>query len=448
MRYRALHGWRGIAALLVAVYHSPFYGHFYPIPLVRNAYLFVDLFFVLSGFVITHAYADRLGDGDAVVAFLIRRFGRIWPLHAFVLAIFVGIEVLKLVGSRHGLVLHHAPFAGSHGIGAIMANLALLHAFGLYDCLTWNGPSWSISVEFWMYAAFAAVFLLWSRQSLAIAILTAVSMPIAILFLSNHSPVADVTYDYGALRCLFGFSVGHLTHRLFSARATICPQRWAAFWWPSVAEGAAVLGMVGFVSGVGDGAATMAGPLVFAGAIYVFAHEGGPISRLISSKPARCLGDWSYSIYMTHVLVTIVLVGSCGALEKVFGTRLLDPVAGVDGELFKLTVPHSAELADALTLICLGITVMLSALTFRYVEMPARGYFARLAGRACGAAATKPRILPAVVNQIAPLRGTTPTGATVLPTVVGQIAPLHGMATSTASAAPTRRGDPILASDA
>src|SRR5258708_32734760 len=141
MRFQALDGWRGIAALWVALYHSPFYGHLYGVPLVRNAYLFVDLFFVLSGFVISHAYADRLGDGKAVLVFLIRRFGRLWPLHAAVLSAFVGIELLKYFGSRHGLALHHEPFTGSHGVVAIAANLALVHSLGIYAHLTWKSAS-------------------------------------------------------------------------------------------------------------------------------------------------------------------------------------------------------------------------------------------------------------------------------------------------------------------
>ena len=59
-RFTALDGWRGICALLVALYHFHATSHVEQLGLVRNAYLFVDFFFVLSGFVITYAYADRL----------------------------------------------------------------------------------------------------------------------------------------------------------------------------------------------------------------------------------------------------------------------------------------------------------------------------------------------------------------------------------------------------
>src|SRR5258708_27828356 len=127
MRFQALDGWRGIAALLVALYHSPFYGHLYGVPLVRNAYLFVDLFFVLSGFVISHAYADRLADGKSVLVFLIRRFGRLWPLHTAVLAAFIRIELLQFFGPRPGLDLQPSPFARRPRIWAAVPNLPPLH---------------------------------------------------------------------------------------------------------------------------------------------------------------------------------------------------------------------------------------------------------------------------------------------------------------------------------
>src|SRR5215469_3779684 len=263
MRFQALDGWRGLAALLVALYHSPFYGHLYAVPLVRHAYLFVDLFFVLSGFVISHAYADRLAVGKAVAVFLIRRFGRLWPLHAAVLAAFVGIEAFKYFSARHGLALNHAPFTGNHGIDAIFANIGLVHSLGIYDHLTWNGPSWSISVEFWTYAAFAVVIALWPGRSLSIAAAIVVGAPIAILALSRNTPIADVTYDFGMLRCLFGFFLGHLAHRLFCARFAATAGAMTHSWRPWFAEGLAVLAIIGFVSFVGDGAPGVAAPLLF-----------------------------------------------------------------------------------------------------------------------------------------------------------------------------------------
>lgn len=66
MRFDALDGWRGIAALMVSLFHFNAYHHFVASPFIRNAHLYVDFFFVLSGFVIAHAYADKLTGGGGV----------------------------------------------------------------------------------------------------------------------------------------------------------------------------------------------------------------------------------------------------------------------------------------------------------------------------------------------------------------------------------------------
>jgi len=117
-------------------------GHFYFVPFVRNAYLFVDLFFVLSGFVITHAYSDRIDDGRSFARFVVRRFGRVWPLHISILAVFIIVEIMKLVAvSSLGVLGRYAPFTGPAAVSSILTNALLIHSFGLDGKLTWNHPS-------------------------------------------------------------------------------------------------------------------------------------------------------------------------------------------------------------------------------------------------------------------------------------------------------------------
>ncbi len=62
-RFLVLDSWRGIAACLVALFHLDAYSHLYAVPFLRNSWLFVDFFFVLSGFVIAANYQQRLRDG-------------------------------------------------------------------------------------------------------------------------------------------------------------------------------------------------------------------------------------------------------------------------------------------------------------------------------------------------------------------------------------------------
>ena len=86
MRFVALDSWRGIAALMVAAYHFEATWHGHGASLLANSYLFVDFFFVLSGFVIAHAYGAKINSARDLAAFAVRRFGRLWPLAASVIA--------------------------------------------------------------------------------------------------------------------------------------------------------------------------------------------------------------------------------------------------------------------------------------------------------------------------------------------------------------------------
>src|SRR4051812_44990107 len=86
LRYLSLDGWRGISACMIAFMHMP--GHL-DIPIINNASLFVDLFFVLSGFVLSATYQEKLLAGFGVGRFIFLRWARIYPLHFAVLALYL-----------------------------------------------------------------------------------------------------------------------------------------------------------------------------------------------------------------------------------------------------------------------------------------------------------------------------------------------------------------------
>src|SRR5258708_35067428 len=97
-RFVVLDSWRGIAACLVALFHLDAYSHLYEVPFLRNSWLFVDFFFVLSGFIIAANYRQRLSEGFGLGRFLLLRLGRLYPLHLAMLALFVAFALLKVVG--------------------------------------------------------------------------------------------------------------------------------------------------------------------------------------------------------------------------------------------------------------------------------------------------------------------------------------------------------------
>jgi peptidoglycan/LPS O-acetylase OafA/YrhL len=214
-RYEALDAFRGICACLVALYHFPAYSHIYDLPFLRNSLLFVDFFFVLSGFVIFANYYERLQLGFGVLRFMLLRLARLYPLHLFVLVLYLGFDLLQVLVPPLADYATVKPFSGpGENVEYIIANLLLIHSLGLFDYLALNTPSWSISTEFYAYIFFAyAIVLLRNRiPGLLVASIIAVSI---FLVVNNPPYYLETTAQYGFLRCLMGFSAGALVWMLF-----------------------------------------------------------------------------------------------------------------------------------------------------------------------------------------------------------------------------------------
>lgn len=125
MKVIELESVRGVAALLVFLSHVPnWYGPFHQIAFIRNGGLMVELFFVLSGFVIFSTYGARIATFRDVVRFQFLRFGRLYPVHLTFLLLFVGFEFLKLLFIKNPV---SPPFAdGIAGPREFLENLTLI----------------------------------------------------------------------------------------------------------------------------------------------------------------------------------------------------------------------------------------------------------------------------------------------------------------------------------
>ncbi|MBE7941715.1 MULTISPECIES: acyltransferase [Ramlibacter] len=377
LRFEALDGWRGLCACLVVLFHFHGYSPLYRSPLVRNSYLFVDFFFVLSGFVIAWNYAHRLDGWPAVRRFMALRLGRVYPLHFFMLLCFVALETLKLAAGYPQSAA--TAFTGENQPFAVLTNLLLLQSLGLHHSLTWNGPSWSISTEFWTYLLFAlAALWLGLRNSLLVGI--ALIAPLALSHLSRSG--MDTTYDWGLLRCVFGFALGVACERLYLASTTVAPGRAPSAGMTAV-ELATVAAVVLFVSAAGTSALSFMAPFVFAVAVLVFAREGGWVSRLLRWGPLHTLGLLSYSIYLTHFLLVLLLPA---VVKRVLGQDLWTPMPLADGA-WVMAFGRNDVQGTLLYALLLVATVAFSALTWRFVETPGREWTRRWLVR------TKPREL-------------------------------------------------------
>ena len=375
MRFRILDSWRGIAALCVVLFHFEAADHIHALQFIRHSYLFVDFFFVLSGFVIAHAYGDRLKSPLEGWQFIVRRFGRVWPLHIAVLAAFIAVAVFKY-GLTAGLGMSATTSAfdaaGSTPLASLPAQVLLLQAVDVTDRLTWNTPSWSISAEFWTYILFALIVLLLPRfRTIAFAVAAFLGAATVIAF-SHHG--MDVTYDLGLPRSIFGFSIGYL---VYWARPRIGPMPPALAY---VAEVLMVLAIFAFVTMTNRSPLSYAAPFVFAIAVYVFSYELGPVSRLLRRPVFQNLGLWSYSIYMVHALIAFVIGLAVSELQKRLGVDLWQSVVE-DGISKRVIVSDHVFLLDAVHLVYAATVVAISAFSYRLIEQPGRRYFQGVADR-------------------------------------------------------------------
>lgn len=382
LSFKAANGWRGPGSLAIALAHLAVATDLFDIRHLEPIALMVDLFFVLSGFVIAQAYSTKLGRPSAIPEYIVRRFGRIWPLQAAMLAMLIAYELFKVFLEK--VVGHHfsiEPFGGG-GLNlwqAIPTNLLLIQSLGLHDRETWNFPSWSLSVEFVTYLSFAAFCLLGptARRVLAVATI-AVSLAILMYVAPRHM---RSTFDYGLFRCLAGFFAGTLCHDVV--------MRWRIPRWPfpTLVE-IVTLAAIGFWLANAFGThAVYAAPLVFSIFLYVFVAGRGLVSRALATAPMQVFAEWSFAIYMVHALVLIVMLALLHEGQRTTGLTLFatiaNPAAIWRGNPPTIEVLHLTSIPLIVLMFLLyTATVMVGAyLAYRIVETPGRAVFGRLAKR-------------------------------------------------------------------
>lgn len=371
-RFEALDAWRGICALLVAVEHLNTDSVLHQNEFIHHAYRFVDFFFVLSGFVIAHAYRERIANDHQVArSFLVRRLGRLWPLHVTMLLALIGVEVLIAGAAKAGISIGHEAFTDRNTLQAIPANLLLIQGWGIFDRTTWNTPSWSISTEAFAYVVFAAMCALVPARWIdaAATVLLAAG---AVLVLAVAPSGMQSTFDYALARCIYGFMAGVLVRRAWE---------WRAPRLGSLGEVGVLAAVLAAVTLLPTSAPALLVTPCFALAVWVFASEDGVLSRALKRPWPQRLGAWSYSIYMVHVLIALTIL-TAAMLGAKHGLHLFGRVEGV------ASIVGSAPVTAAITVGYLGAIVLLSSLTYRFVELPGQRLFGRWADR--GASSRNP----------------------------------------------------------
>jgi peptidoglycan/LPS O-acetylase OafA/YrhL len=284
----ALTSIRGIAAWWVVLFHLRLLlAPWLPAAAIAafgDGNLAVDLFFILSGFVIHLNYGERLGsDARASGDFLFRRFARIYPLHLLILLGFAAYFGAATLFGR-GTAQDPAYF---------LASLLLVQNWGFFHALEWNVPAWSISTEACAYLLYALLIRRAapdrrpSRLLGLLVVLLGLSVPV--FFAAFHYRFPDAVPETGLLRCLVQFAIGMMLCTLWR-RLAGRPGLAAAF------LAASFLLALGW-GGLGLPVVSLAWAALVLGLAL---GKGGPI---LASPILVWLGRVSYATYLCHYLL-------------------------------------------------------------------------------------------------------------------------------------------------
>ena len=157
-RFNVLDSFRGLCAICVVLYHLNLPGSFSELNFFNSSSLFVSFFFVLSGFVLAHSYINK----DITFKFFFwGRVFRIFPLHLSMLILMLIFQCAKLIVEYNGFHFSEGAFSGDNKISEIIPNVLLLQSWlPFFSSHSFNAPSWSISVEFYIYILFFITLML------------------------------------------------------------------------------------------------------------------------------------------------------------------------------------------------------------------------------------------------------------------------------------------------
>lgn len=348
-KYSALDFLRGIAALLVAVTHFT-YGGIKISP--ESGGLAVGFFFVLSGFVLTHAYSPKIKTGDyGLREFTIARIARLYPLHfvTFVLVAFYWamVDLATALGAPINL-----DFKWS--LLPIVENLTLTHLL-LGQGVSFNSPAWSISVEFWCGLYVFFLCLSGMRLPKAVAILLVLAAFAAVEqtggFLHSEQHLALGFLEKNYVTGLACFTLGWAIYGIKTPRMPVVAWSLAALLFGPLLFPAWDLRAIPYFE-VGYF-------LAFAVLIVLFANAQ-PQKRWLRAL-MDVGGEMSYGIYLWHVPIMLGITAIARAVEIYTGATILG--------------------AWWLNIIYFGLLLPTAWASYRVLEMPGKRWIRKVLSR-------------------------------------------------------------------
>ena len=337
---KALTGLRGVAALYVVFFHANGLAAFPSVvrPFVSHGYMAVDLFFILSGFVMAMTYGNLFENGFSLKtfkSFLLLRLARIYPLY-ILMTLITAVLITTVLSDTYRFddnVLRALPF-----------NAVMIQVWGTAYAIV--PPSWSISTEWaaYMLFPFSILVAMWlPRRYALLGVAVSFAALIAVAFgpmwmtKTRHLPgQLNVVHSYApgtTLRCLASFYIGLVAYRfkaLMPSRASL----------PLLAVAVILLCFR---------TTDLYLVAVFAALIMALSHDEGPVARVLQSRVAYWLGVVSFALYLVHDIIQKIIFKSF-------------PAWGFGADVPKMTW----------VAVSIAVSIAIAALAHYYYEKPSR----------------------------------------------------------------------------
>lgn len=309
-------------------------------PVLREGWLFVDLFFVLSGYVIASVHCESEATPAAARGFLIRRFFRLYPLHLVTLS---GALLLDIFNGTARLPGYAATVA---------MNLTMTQAWGLVPGSVLNGPSWSVSTEWGAYLVFALICLMTPMPRRRLQLLGAIGMLSLVSLIVWRDASLDGDLLFRLPRCLMSFALGASTWAWCRNRRPLAQRTAGRLQLVLAGAMFLLLGVAGRQPHL-----TLLMPLLSAAMIVAMVRDdGSTVRRLLERRVPQWLGRCSYSIYLLHM--------------PVFKAMIVATPGGW---------PSSSATATLWIITALIVLFGFSTVTYAFLEKPWRAFGRRLA---------------------------------------------------------------------
>jgi peptidoglycan/LPS O-acetylase OafA/YrhL len=351
-RFEALDAFRGLCALSVVVLHMNLIGSVTELDFFKGSWIFVEFFFVLSGFVLAHGYGFK--EDLNFKSFMKSRFFRLYPLHFFMFIFFLSLQLIKLLAYKFGMSFDTEPFTDQNAVSEIIPNLLLLQSWTPFtNHSSFNSPSWSISIEFYMYALLFLTIVSFKKHTVSSWFFLSL---IAFILIYAESTIL-VRQVLRGLSCFFGGAVTYIVYKKISHLKL-------NYILGSLSE-ITLIALVIFIVQSDIEYRSVVGPMIFFVTVLTFSYESGIASQVLKVKFFQYFGKLSYSIYMVHVGVLSCLGIFTIVLEKYFDIESRVNIEDVVHFTFGNSITNNLAV-----LIIVAIVIFISSLTYKYIELP------------------------------------------------------------------------------